>query len=101
MANGTWTDAKSNTTNRMEFHLEKVQETIDVLKNAGLDIVAKKLENAYKMITKDLDERWIPKEEGNTVLAIFVKRENSEMSNEDMIKELQKQARDNANIGRI
>jgi hypothetical protein len=102
MADTTWTEVKGDTTGRMEFHLGRMYEGIQTLKDVGLDVVAKKLEDAHKMMVKDLNERWSPNEDGgNTVLAVFIKRENGEMSSDDMVKELQKIAKKNSNVGRI
>ena len=93
-----WKEIKDNTVARMEFHLQMMDEGIKALEDAGLDVVAKKLRNAHTMTVNDLNSRWIPTDMIPNKITVVVEHSNNEMSAEDVIKELQKIARENANI---
>lgn len=103
MADTTWAEVKGDTTGRMEFHLEKMDEAIKILEQAGLDVVAKKMRDAHKMIVKDINDRWMPTENVPLVVLVPKDRDKNEvlqgMKMEDMIREMEKIAKKNSRVG--
>jgi hypothetical protein len=97
-----WTkEVQADPMKRMEFHLQKIDEGIKQLEGVGLDIVAKKLRDAHKMLVKDLNEKWSPNEDKGDIALVIVEHRSAGVPEEveDIVKELQRQAKKNSRVG--